>query len=180
MRELLLRNALRLYHLCDRGIFADSGAQLDGSERIRGRPARSVGTCVVDRSDHDLEFLDMAARSHGSGRLGVFTLAGCTATPYWVMLLMAALCGLGGSNYSSSMANISFIFPMERKGSALSLNAGLGNLGVSSVQFMVPLVISAGIFGWFGGKPQTVFRCKRGALPSRGRFLPWDTSSPLR
>ncbi len=78
-----------------------------------------------------------------------------TATPYWVMLLMAALCGLGGGNFSSSMANISFFFPMERKGSALGLNAGLGNLGVSSVQFMVPLVISAGIFGWFGGDPQT-------------------------
>jgi NNP family nitrate/nitrite transporter-like MFS transporter len=73
------------------------------------------------------------------------------ATPYWVMLVLAALCGLGGGNFSSSMANISFFFPKERKGSALGLNAGLGNLGVSAVQFMVPLVISAGIFGWFGG-----------------------------
>jgi NNP family nitrate/nitrite transporter-like MFS transporter len=54
------------------------------------------------------------------------------------------------------MANISFFFPKERKGSALGLNAGLGNLGVSSVQFMVPLVISVGIFGWFGGEPQTL------------------------
>ena len=77
-------------------------------------------------------------------------------TPYAVMLLLAALCGFGGGNFSSSMANISFFFPKERKGSALGLNAGLGNLGVSSVQFMVPLVISAGIFGWFGGAPQTV------------------------
>ncbi|HEU0202215.1 MAG TPA: MFS transporter, partial [Burkholderiaceae bacterium] len=66
-------------------------------------------------------------------------------TPYWVMLVLALLCGLGGGNFSSSMANISFFFPKERKGSALGLNAGLGNLGVSSVQFMVPLVISAGI-----------------------------------
>lgn len=77
-------------------------------------------------------------------------------TPYAVMLLLAALCGLGGGNFSSSMANISFFFPKERKGSALGLNAGLGNLGVSSVQFMVPLVIAAGIFGWFGGEPQTI------------------------
>jgi NNP family nitrate/nitrite transporter-like MFS transporter len=51
-------------------------------------------------------------------------------TPYWAMLLLAALCGLGGGNFSSSMANISFFFPKERKGSALGLNAGLGNLGV--------------------------------------------------
>jgi NNP family nitrate/nitrite transporter-like MFS transporter len=78
------------------------------------------------------------------------------ATPYWVMLLLAALCGLGGGNFSSSMANISFFFPKERKGSALGLNAGLGNLGVSAVQFMVPLAISAGIFGWFGGDPMTI------------------------
>ena len=73
------------------------------------------------------------------------------STPYWVMVLLAALCGLGGGNFSSSMANISFFFPKERKGSALGLNAGLGNLGVSAVQFMTPLVISVGIFGWFGG-----------------------------
>ncbi len=77
-------------------------------------------------------------------------------TPYWVMLLLAAACGLGGGNFSSSMANISFFFPKERKGSALGLNAGLGNLGVSSVQFMVPLVIAAGVFGWFGGDPKTI------------------------
>lgn len=77
-------------------------------------------------------------------------------TPYPVMLLLAALCGFGGGNFSSSMANISFFFPKERKGSALGLNAGLGNLGVSSVQFMVPLVIAAGIFGWFGGEPQAI------------------------
>ncbi|MGZ5226698.1 MAG: NarK family nitrate/nitrite MFS transporter, partial [Burkholderiales bacterium] len=77
-------------------------------------------------------------------------------TPYWVMLVLAAFCGLGGGNFSSSMANISFFFPKERKGSALGLNAGLGNLGVSAVQFMVPLVISVGIFGWFGGEATTV------------------------
>ncbi|MDA8328970.1 MAG: MFS transporter [Betaproteobacteria bacterium] len=77
-------------------------------------------------------------------------------TPYWVMVLLAALCGLGGGNFSSSMANISFFFPKARKGSALGLNAGLGNLGVSAVQFMVPLAISMGIFGWLGGDPQTI------------------------
>jgi NNP family nitrate/nitrite transporter-like MFS transporter len=67
--------------------------------------------------------------------VGIGAAVQSTATPYWAMLLMAALCGLGGGNFSSSMANISFFFPMERKGSALGLNAGLGNLGVSAVQF---------------------------------------------
>jgi len=76
-------------------------------------------------------------------------------TPYWMMLTLALLCGFGGGNFSSSMANISFFFPKEKKGAALGLNAGLGNLGVSSVQFLVPVVIAAGLFGAFGGEPQT-------------------------
>ncbi len=76
-------------------------------------------------------------------------------TPYMIMLILALLCGLGGGNFASSMANISFFFPKEQKGLALGLNAGLGNLGVSVVQFVVPLVITAGVFGALGGEPLT-------------------------
>lgn len=75
-------------------------------------------------------------------------------TPYFVMLGLALLCGLGGGNFASSMANISFFFPKTEKGNALALNAGLGNLGVSVAQFVIPLVITTGIFGWLGGEPQ--------------------------
>jgi NNP family nitrate/nitrite transporter-like MFS transporter len=76
-------------------------------------------------------------------------------TPYVLMLVLALLCGFGGGNFASSMANISFFFPQAKKGAALGLNAGLGNLGVSAVQFVVPLVITASVFGWLGGEPQT-------------------------
>src|SRR5262249_5084404 len=69
---------------------------------------------------------------------------------------LALLCGLGGGNFASSMANISFFFPRSEKGNALALNAGLGNLGVSVVQFVVPIVITVGVFGWFGGDPTLV------------------------
>ena len=79
-------------------------------------------------------------------------------TPYPVMLLLALLCGLGGGNFSSSMANISYFFPQDRKGSALGVNAGLGNLGVSVVQFLSPIVVTVGVLGIFGGEPQTVMR----------------------
>jgi MFS transporter, NNP family, nitrate/nitrite transporter len=75
-------------------------------------------------------------------------------TPYLIFLVLALLCGFGGGNFASSMANISFFFPKAEKGNALALNAGLGNLGVSVVQFVVPLVITAGVFGWLGGEPQ--------------------------
>jgi NNP family nitrate/nitrite transporter-like MFS transporter len=76
-------------------------------------------------------------------------------TSYSTLLILALLCGFGGGNFSSSMANISFFFPKEHKGSALGVNAGLGNLGVSSMQFLAPIMITVGILGIFGGDPQT-------------------------
>ncbi len=75
-------------------------------------------------------------------------------TPYLIFLVLALLCGLGGGNFASSMANIAFFFPKAEKGNALALNAGLGNLGVSVMQFLVPIVITAGVFGALGGAPQ--------------------------
>ncbi|MBN9512564.1 MAG: MFS transporter [Alphaproteobacteria bacterium] len=78
------------------------------------------------------------------------------ATPYWIFLALALLCGFGGGNFASSMSNISFFFPKAEKGNALALNAGLGNLGVSVVQFAVPVAITMGVFGWLGGSPQPV------------------------
>ena len=77
-------------------------------------------------------------------------------TPYWLFLVLALFCGFGGGNFASSMANISFFFPRKSKGNALALNAGLGNLGVSVMQFVVPLVITAGVFGAIGGEPQSI------------------------
>ena len=77
-------------------------------------------------------------------------------TPYFIFLVLALLCGLGGANFASSMANIGYFFPKSEKGNALALNAGLGNLGVSVMQFLVPLVITGAVFGAMGGGAQTV------------------------
>lgn len=74
-------------------------------------------------------------------------------TSYPVLLTLALFCGLGGANFSSSMSNISFFFPKVKKGLATGLNAGIGNLGVSVVQFVVPMVIGVGVFGDMGGAP---------------------------
>ena len=90
--------------------------------------------------------------------LGIGFAVQNATTPYATMLALALLCGLGGGNFSSSMANISFFFPKERKGSALGVNAGLGNLGVSVVQFLSPLVVTVGVLGIFGGAPQTLVK----------------------
>ncbi|MBX3494968.1 MAG: MFS transporter [Parvibaculum sp.] len=75
-------------------------------------------------------------------------------TPYWIMLALALLCGFGGGNFASSMSNIGFFFPKKEKGNALAMNAGLGNLGVSAMQFLIPIIITVGVFGALGGNPQ--------------------------
>jgi NNP family nitrate/nitrite transporter-like MFS transporter len=66
-------------------------------------------------------------------------------TQFWVLLACAATAGVGGGNFSSSMANISFFYPEGRKGLALGLNAAGGNLGVAMTQLLVPLVIIVGV-----------------------------------
>jgi len=77
------------------------------------------------------------------------------ATPFSVFLTLAFLTGFGGGNFASSMANIQFFYPQKKKGLALGLNAAGGNIGVSVVQFLVPIVITGAVFGGFGGNPET-------------------------
>ncbi|MFF4583789.1 NarK family nitrate/nitrite MFS transporter [Streptomyces sp. NPDC001373] len=77
-----------------------------------------------------------------------------TGAPYWELALIAAVCGIGGANFASSMANIGFFFPKREKGSASGLNGGLGNLGVSVVQLVAPLVVTAAVLGPPAGGPQ--------------------------
>lgn len=89
-------------------------------------------------------------------------------TPYLIFVVLALLCGLGGGNFASSMANISFFFPKREKGNALALNAGLGNAGVSVMQFLVPIVITMGVFGAIGGEAQVASDGQRLWLQNAG------------
>jgi NNP family nitrate/nitrite transporter-like MFS transporter len=68
-------------------------------------------------------------------------------TPLWVFQILALLSGFGGGNFASSMSNISFFFPKRVQGMSLGLNAGLGNFGVTTMQILVPLMMTIGIFG---------------------------------
>ncbi|HEY2872633.1 MAG TPA: MFS transporter [Reyranella sp.] len=70
-------------------------------------------------------------------------------TSFGLMLVVAATAGLGGGNFASSMANISFFYPDRMKGWALGLNAAGGNIGVSGVQFVTPIVIGLGTTGLY-------------------------------
>ena len=66
------------------------------------------------------------------------------STPFGVMLLVAALAGVGGGNFASSMANITYFFPQREKGWALGLNAAGGNIGTSIAQLLVPIAVTFG------------------------------------
>ncbi len=78
--------------------------------------------------------------------------------PLWAFQLMALWSGVGGGNFASSMSNISTFFPKRLQGTALGLNAGLGNFGVTTMQVVIPLVMTVGIFGAFGGEPMTLVK----------------------
>ncbi len=74
-------------------------------------------------------------------------------TPLWQFQILAFLSGIGGGNFSSSMSNISFFYPKKVQGYALGMNAGLGNFGVTTMQIVIPLVMT---FGLFGGASRTL------------------------
>jgi NNP family nitrate/nitrite transporter-like MFS transporter len=78
--------------------------------------------------------------------------------PLWVFQLMALWSGVGGGNFASSMSNISTFFPKRLQGTALGLNAGLGNFGVTTMQIVIPLVMTMSLFGSFGGESMTLVK----------------------
>ncbi|MGE0434535.1 MAG: hypothetical protein AB7S36_19915, partial [Planctomycetota bacterium] len=71
-------------------------------------------------------------------------------TSFNLLVAMAVLSGVGGGAFASSMSNISFFFPKRVQGTSLGLNAGLGNVGVSVMQVLIPLAVTVGIFGGAG------------------------------
>ena len=78
--------------------------------------------------------------------------------PLWVFQLMALWSGVGGGNFASSMANIGTFFPKRLQGTALGLNAGLGNFGVTTMQVVIPLVMTVSLFGGLGGESMTLVK----------------------
>ncbi len=77
-------------------------------------------------------------------------------TPLWIFQALAFLSGIGGGNFASSMSNISFFYPKRVQGYALGMNAGLGNFGVTTMQILIPLCMTAAIAGSLSGDPMTL------------------------
>jgi NNP family nitrate/nitrite transporter-like MFS transporter len=80
------------------------------------------------------------------------------ATPLWVFQFLALLSGIGGGNFACSMSNINTFFPKRQQGYALGMNAGLGNFGVTTMQILIPLVMTAAVFGTLGGDSMTLVK----------------------
>ncbi len=78
--------------------------------------------------------------------------------PLWAFQLMALWSGVGGGNFASSMSNISTFFPKRLQGTALGLNAGLGNFGVTTMQIVIPLVMTMPLLGAMGGESMTLVK----------------------
>ena len=89
---------------------------------------------------------------------GWFYVVQDPTTPYWVLMTLAFLAGLGGGNFSSFMPSTSLFFPKRLQGTALAIQAGVGNFGVSVVQFVTPWIIGLAFFGTLAGGPQTFTR----------------------
>ncbi|HTN35313.1 MAG TPA: antiporter [Marinobacter sp.] len=74
-------------------------------------------------------------------------------TPFLVFQALALLSGIGGGNFACSMSNISAFYPKSKQGFGLGMNAGLGNFGVTTMQILIPLVMTVGVFGAVAGGP---------------------------
>jgi NNP family nitrate/nitrite transporter-like MFS transporter len=68
-------------------------------------------------------------------------------TSFPVLLGLAFLAGLGGGNFSSFMPSTSLFFPKRKQGTALGIQAGIGNFGVSVAQFLIPAIVGIAIVG---------------------------------
>jgi NNP family nitrate/nitrite transporter-like MFS transporter len=79
-----------------------------------------------------------------------------SASPFWLFILLALLAGLGGGDFSSYMPSTRLFFPNKLQGTALGLQAGIGNFGVSLAQFVTPWIIGFAMFGALAGDSQTM------------------------
>ncbi|MBM4426728.1 MAG: NarK/NasA family nitrate transporter [Chloroflexi bacterium] len=77
-------------------------------------------------------------------------------TPFWLFMVLAFSAGFGGGDFSSYMPSTRFFFPKKLQGTALGIQAGIGNFGVSLTQFLTPWIIGIAAFGALTGSSQTM------------------------
>ncbi len=75
-------------------------------------------------------------------------------TSFNTFMIIAFLCGMGGGDFSSYMPSSSLFFPKRLQGTAMGIQAGIGNFGVSLTQFITPWIIGFAALGAVVGAPQ--------------------------
>jgi hypothetical protein len=148
------------------GTDAESGLPVQASRHVRpdgycrpdGSHAAHTGIVLhqaLGRTQHHISDLRV---TDGSGHLDRHCVAGQEHAAVGVPGLCLGLSGIGGGNFACSMSNISSFFPKRLQGTGLGLNAGLGNFGVTTMQVLIPLVMTIGLFGsrcwWLHGAAQ--------------------------
>jgi NNP family nitrate/nitrite transporter-like MFS transporter len=88
------------------------------------------------------------------------------STSWTTFMIIGFLCGMGGGDFSSYMPSTSIFFPKRLQGTAMGIQAGLGNFGVSLVQFVAPWIIGFAALGAIAGPPQVFTKADavKGAL----------------
>ncbi|WP_288336580.1 NarK/NasA family nitrate transporter [uncultured Varibaculum sp.] len=86
--------------------------------------------------------------------LGWFFAVQNPNTPYWWLLTLAFMCGIGGGSFSGYMPSTGYFFPKRLSGTALGLQAGIGNLGMSIIQLVGPMLMGFSLFGLTWMSPQ--------------------------
>ncbi|WBM80240.1 MFS transporter [Cryobacterium breve] len=106
--------------------------------------------------------------------LGWTLAARDTSTPYWVLLALAFAAGIGGGTFSGFMASTSYFFPKRLAGTALGLQAGIGNFGIGLIQLLLPWVVGFGLLGTAALTPQSSAKGQLVWLHNGGLVLiPW-------
>lgn len=79
--------------------------------------------------------------------LGWFFAVQDTSTSFATLLLLSILCGIGGGTFSGYMPSTGYFFPKRLSGTALALQSGIANLGMSAIQIVGPWLMGFGLFG---------------------------------
>lgn len=112
--------------------------------------------------------------------IGWFFAVQDTATPYGVLLTLSFLCGIGGGTFAGYMPSTGYFFPKRLSGTALNIQAGLGNLGMSIIQLLGPWLMGFGLLGITFIAPQradddtTIFVHNAAVF-----FVPWTVAAAV-
>lgn len=105
--------------------------------------------------------------------LGWFFAVQDSSTPYWVLLALAFATGIGGGSFAGYMPSTGYFFPKRLQGTALGIQAGIGNLGMSIIQLIAPFLMGFGLFGITWIAPQRTATGELWVHNAAIFFVPW-------